>query len=46
MGLSLNEAKTRKIDARTESFNFLGFTIRYDKDIKGRDIQILEYRAK
>jgi RNA-directed DNA polymerase len=39
MGLSLNEGKTRKIDARTENFNFLGFTIRYDKDIKGRDIR-------
>ena len=37
MGLSLNESKTRKIDARKESFNFLGFMIRYDKDIKGRD---------
>jgi hypothetical protein len=34
MGLSLNEGKTRKIDARTESFSFLGFTIRYDKGIK------------
>jgi group II intron reverse transcriptase/maturase len=39
MGLSLNESKTREIDAREESFNFLGFTIRYDKDIKGRDIR-------
>jgi len=39
MGLSLNEGKTRKINARRESFNFLGFTIRYDKDIKGRDIR-------
>jgi RNA-directed DNA polymerase len=39
MGLSLNESKTRKIDARTENFNFLGFSIRYDKDIKGRDIR-------
>jgi RNA-directed DNA polymerase len=39
MGLSLNEGKTRKIDARTESFNFLGFMIRYDKDIKGRDFR-------
>jgi group II intron reverse transcriptase/maturase len=39
MGLSLNESKTRKIDARAESFNFLGFTIRYDKDIKGRDFR-------
>jgi group II intron reverse transcriptase/maturase len=39
MGLSLNEGKTRKIDARKDSFSFLGFTIRYDKDIKGRDIR-------
>jgi RNA-directed DNA polymerase len=39
MGLSLNEGKTHKIDARKDSFNFLGFSIRYDKDIKGRDIR-------
>jgi group II intron reverse transcriptase/maturase len=39
MGLMLNESKTRHIDAREESFNFLGFTIRYDKDIKGRNIR-------
>jgi hypothetical protein len=39
MGLSLNESKTRKIDARTDIFSFLGFTIRYDKDIKGRDFR-------
>jgi group II intron reverse transcriptase/maturase len=37
MGLSLNETKTRQIDARKESFNFLGFTIRFDKDINGRN---------
>ena len=37
MGLSINENKTRQIDAREESFNFLGFTIRYDKDIRGRN---------
>jgi RNA-directed DNA polymerase len=36
MGLNLNEDKTRLIDARVKSFNFLGFTIRYDRDIKGR----------
>jgi group II intron reverse transcriptase/maturase len=36
MGLSLNEAKTRQVDATKEGFNFLGFTIRYDKDIHGR----------
>lgn len=39
MGLMLNESKTRHIDARAVSFNFLGFTIRYDKDIKGRDFR-------
>lgn len=37
MGLSINEKKTRQIDARKESFNFLGFTIRYDKDIYGNN---------
>ena len=37
MGLTINEAKTRQIDARKDSFNFLGFTIRYDNDIKGRN---------
>ena len=36
MGLTINETKTRQIDARKESFNFLGFTIRYALDIKGR----------
>jgi group II intron reverse transcriptase/maturase len=39
MGLSLNEDKTRQLDARADSFSFLGFTIRYDKDIKGRDFR-------
>jgi RNA-directed DNA polymerase len=37
MGLSLNETKTRQLDARKESFNFLGFTVRFDKDLKGRN---------
>jgi RNA-directed DNA polymerase len=37
MGLSINETKTRKIEARTESFNFLGFTVRYYKDLHGRN---------
>ncbi|HEX5154586.1 MAG TPA: hypothetical protein VFW07_24235 [Parafilimonas sp.] len=36
MGLKINETKTRQIEAKEESFNFLGFTIRYDKDLKGR----------
>lgn len=35
MGLTLNQSKTREIDARRESFNFLGFTIRYDLNRKG-----------
>jgi group II intron reverse transcriptase/maturase len=37
MGLSMNETKTRQINAKNESFNFLGFTIRYDRDLKGRN---------
>jgi len=39
MGLTINETKTRQIDAREDSFNFLGFTIRYDNDIKGRNLK-------
>ena len=35
MGLKINESKTRQINARQQSFNFLGFTIRYDRDLKG-----------
>lgn len=37
MGLTINETKTKQINARKESFNFLGFTVRYDRDIKGRN---------
>ena len=37
MGVKLNETKTREINAKETSFNFLGFTIRYDRDIGGRD---------
>ena len=39
MGLTLNATKTRQINARKESFNFLGFTIRYDRDMKGRNVK-------
>ena len=35
--LSFNPEKTRLVDATTASFDFLGCTIRYDKDIKGRN---------
>ncbi len=37
MGLKLNETKTRIVKATETEFKFLGFTVRYDKDIKGRD---------
>ena len=35
MGLTLNEQKTRQLQAKDTSFNFLGFTIRYDRDMYG-----------
>jgi group II intron reverse transcriptase/maturase len=37
MGLKLNETKTRQIEAKEESFNFPGFTVRYDKGLKDRN---------
>jgi len=37
MRLTLNEQKTRIVQAKDESFNFLGFTICYDRDIHGRN---------
>lgn len=33
MGLTLNEDKTKQTDAKENSFNFLGFMIRYSKDL-------------
>lgn len=33
MGLTINEEKSRIINAKEESFDFLGFTIRYDRCI-------------
>ena len=38
MGLELNRDKTRVVDLRHEgaSLDFLGFTFRYDRDLKGR----------
>jgi RNA-directed DNA polymerase len=33
MGLTLNENKTKLIDATKNSVNFLGFTVRYSRDI-------------
>ena len=37
MGLTLNETKTRLLQAQETPFQFLGFTVRYDKDISGRN---------
>jgi len=37
MELKLNAEKTRILQAREESFDFLGYTIRYDRDLRGRD---------
>lgn len=37
MGLTLNESKTRQVQVKETGFNFLGFTVRYDRDIKGRE---------
>jgi group II intron reverse transcriptase/maturase len=36
MKLTLNEEKTRLVDARTETFNFLGFTFKYARAQFGR----------
>lgn len=38
MGLTLNENKTKLIDAENKTFDFLGFTVRYSRDlfIKGK----------
>ena len=37
--LEINREKTRVVDLRDEgaSLNFLGYTFRYDRDLKGRD---------
>jgi RNA-directed DNA polymerase len=38
LGLSINRDKTRIVRLnRKESLNFLGFTLRYNRDLKGRD---------
>jgi len=41
MGLTLNEDKTKKINSTESSFDFLGFTFRYDKDLQGRNHKYL-----
>ncbi len=37
MGLKLNEQKTRLVQARKTAFNFLGFTVRNDKDLYAKN---------
>jgi len=37
MELTLNEEKTKIIQAKEQTFNFLGFTFRYDKDLYTQD---------
>ena len=37
MGLTLNLGKTRTVDARQESFNFLGYTVRMRRRVLGPD---------
>ncbi len=37
MGLELNEKKTNMVQATNTSFDFLGFTVRYSRDLYGRD---------
>jgi RNA-directed DNA polymerase len=47
MGLEINREKTRVVDLqqRGESLDFLGYTFRYDRDLKGRDKQYLNVCA-
>jgi len=33
MELTINEGKSKLVDAQVEPFNFLGFTVRYDRDL-------------
>jgi group II intron reverse transcriptase/maturase len=45
-GLRLNEEKTRVLDSRQESFEFLGFTLRWQRSSKGTDYVHTEPSAK
>ncbi|MCP4553692.1 MAG: group II intron reverse transcriptase/maturase [Bacteroidetes bacterium] len=42
MDLKLNENKTVKCNVKKKSFNFLGFTFKYSKDIHGRNKKYLD----
>ena len=41
MELTLNQDKTKLVRATNEPFQFLGFTFRYDRDLRGRKIKYL-----
>ena len=42
MGLRMNEEKTRLLHVRENSFDFLGFTIRYSRDLHNRNHKYLD----
>jgi len=47
LGLSLNEQKTKILDARQESFNFLGFTIKFTRSTRtGRVYPLVQASKK
>jgi group II intron reverse transcriptase/maturase len=47
LGLEMNESKTRVVDAREESFNFLGFTVRVVKHRQtGREFPLIRPSQK
>ena len=39
MKLQLNTDKSKRVDAQSQSFDFLGFSFRYSDDLKGRPIK-------
>lgn len=41
LGLQINREKTSIVEVAKKPLNFLGFTLRYDKDLKGRDKRYL-----
>jgi RNA-directed DNA polymerase len=40
-GLEINREKTRVVDVKKESLDFLGYTFRYDRDLEGKRKQYL-----
>lgn len=39
MGLILNKTKTKQVDATRQPFDFLGLTVRFDRDVRGRNLR-------